>query len=277
VAIPAASYYITKSAGDPLDETLRGYGFLPITPPSNLMSVGSLYYVDAAVKDFKTICPAAKADLDGAVIDSRSWEMQENLERNGRFATSVTVDFGPLLKGDVGDNYTENLHSSLTDVVLEEIPLGPNWLIFSKLMAKPECNQVAMQYIHAGGYVCQGQKILHATAEFKLDRDAQSKIATNAKVTADEINGLVKHAVETQSEESVVEQGGRLFAGAALIYGVAMNPTCLLPRDGRFERILPSTMVGRIVNFMLFSIVEPMLPTRADGSGATQNALTAER
>jgi hypothetical protein len=44
VAIPAAAYYLTGPGADPLGDTLRGYGFVPITPPSNLMNVGSLYY-----------------------------------------------------------------------------------------------------------------------------------------------------------------------------------------------------------------------------------------
>src|SRR5712692_1195146 len=160
LAVPAAAHYWPRPGDDPLGDTLRGYGLAPITPPSNLMNVGSLYYVDAAVKDFKAICHAEKADLEGAVKFSRSWEMQQQLERKGRFATDVKVDFGWLLNGDVDNNYVQKVHFSLTDIVLEEIPLGPNWLIFAKLMEKPECNNAAMQYINAGGYVCQGQKIL---------------------------------------------------------------------------------------------------------------------
>src|SRR5258707_11504337 len=81
----------------PLGDTLREYGFVPIRPPSNLMNVGSLYYVDSRVKDFKAICNAEEDDLKDSVVSSRSWEMQENLERNGRFATGVKADVGLLL------------------------------------------------------------------------------------------------------------------------------------------------------------------------------------
>jgi hypothetical protein len=264
VAVPAAAYYWPRSGDDPLGDTLRGYGLAPITPPTNLMSVGSLYYVDAGVKDFRPICHAEKADLEGAVKTSRSWEMQQELERKGRFATDVKIDFGWLFKGDVDNNYVQKVHFSLTDVVIEEIPLGTNWLIFAKLMEKAECNKVAMQYINGGGYVCQGQKILQATAEFKLDRDVQNKLATSAKVTADEVKDLVKRAIETQSDQSVVEQSGRLFSGSALKYGVSMNPICMAPPNGRFERVLPRTVLGRILNFVLFAILEPILPAKED-------------
>jgi hypothetical protein len=275
-AVPPAAYYWTKPSDDPLGDTLRGYGFVPINPPSNLMEVGSLYYVDSQVKDFRAICHAEKADLEGSVVSSRSWEIQESLERNGRFATGVKVDLGWLLNGGIDKNYVVKVHSSLTDIVLEEIPLGPNWLIFAKLMEKPQCSQVAMRYIHAGGYVCQGQKILQATAEFKLDRDAQSKLATSAKATADDIKEIVKLAVESQGDQTVVDKEGRLFAGTALKYGVSMNPICLAPPDGRFQRVLPHTALGRVTNYVLFNIVEPILPPKPDRLEVAQGAHDAQ-
>jgi hypothetical protein len=70
VAVPAAAYYLSSGDEDPLSNTLRGYGFVPIKPPSNLMKVGSLYYVDAAVRDFKAICHPARSDLTVANADA---------------------------------------------------------------------------------------------------------------------------------------------------------------------------------------------------------------
>jgi hypothetical protein len=264
VAIPAAAYYWPRSGTDPLADTLRGYGFLPINPPSTLMNVGSLYYVDPAVKEFKAICHADKTTIENDMIVSRSWDMQENLQRNGHLTTSVKINLGSRLDGDIDNERVQKVHSSMSDVLLEELPLGANWLIFAKLMEKPECNMVAMQVLAAGGYVCQGQKLLKATVEFKIDTNAHSKMKTDAKAAADDIKGIVKVAIETQSGQSVVEREGRLFAGSALDYGVAMNPTCLAPPNGHFQRILPKTAFGRLVNYVLFSIVEPMLPAKSD-------------
>jgi len=274
VAAPLAAFYESTPSNDPLGDTLRQYGFQPINPPSNLMSVGSLYYVDAEVRDFKAICHADKADLEDVVVTSRSWEMQESLERKGRFSTGVEVDLGWLLHDNADKNYVAKVHSSLTDVVLEEIPLGPNWAIFAKLMKKPECNEVAMRYIHAGGYVCQGQKILQATAEYKLDRDAESKLA--AKAADNNIKDIVKLAVEAQSDQSVVDKQGRLFAGAALKYGISMTPICLAPPTGRFQRVLPRTALGRLTNFVLFNIVEPMLPAKPEPVRVAQGTDSAD-
>lgn len=272
LAVPSAAYFITTPSNDPLGDTLRGYGFVPINPPSNLMTVGSLYYVDSKVRDFTTICTAEKSDLEEAVVSSRSLEMQESLERNGQLATGVKIDVGWLLKGSVDKSYVVKVHASLTDVVLDEIPLGTNWLIFAKLMEKPQCNQIAMQYLRAGGYVCQGQKILRATAEFKLDRDAQSKLGANATATPGDVKDIVKLAVEAQSDQAVVDKEGRLLAGKALEYGVSMTPICLAPPNSRFERVLPRTVLGQFANFVLFNILEPILPTRPDHLEVAQAA-----
>jgi hypothetical protein len=261
VVAPTA-YYLTIPSNDPLGDTLRDYGFLAINPPSNLIQVGSLYFVDARVKTFTPICNANKADLQQAVMTSPSWDMKDYLETKGQFTTGFKLDAGQLFDGDIGNSYDVQIRSSLTDVVLEEIPLGANQSIFVKLMEQPSCSQVAMQYIHASGYVCQGQRTLKATAEYKLDRDTQSKLKAHAK--ADKVPDLVKAAVETQGDQSVVNKEGRLFAGEALEYGVSMNPMCLAPPNARFQRVLPQTTFGRIWNSFLFDIVEPMLPPTND-------------
>jgi hypothetical protein len=271
VAIPFAAYYWTRPNENPLGEILRRYGFVPINPPSNLMNVGSLYYVDAGVRQFTAICNADKADLDGAVVTSRSWEMQESLERNGRFKTGVHVDIGEAINGSLDKNYAVTLNTSLTDVVLEEIPLGANLSIFQKLMANPQCSKIAMQYLRTRGYVCQGQKILQATAEFRLGRDAQSKLATSANTTPETIKDAVKQAIASQGDQSVVDKEGQRFIGPALKYGVSMNPMCLAPPEGRFSRVLPKSALGRVTNFVLFNIVEPILPARPGGVELAQD------
>src|SRR5258707_8414462 len=137
-------------------------------------------------------------------------------------------------------------------------------------MEKPQCSQVAMQYLRAGGYVCQGQKILHAPAEVKLDRDAQSRLAAGSKGTADNLKDIVKLAGESQSEQAVVEKDGRLFAGTALEDGVAVNPIFLPPPTGRFQRVLPHPALGRVTNFGLFNIADPILPPKPDPVEAAQ-------
>jgi hypothetical protein len=66
IVVPAA----TQDDDDPMAETLRGFGFVRVSLPSNLMNVGSLYYVDAGLRDFKTMCHARRAELGDDSIRS---------------------------------------------------------------------------------------------------------------------------------------------------------------------------------------------------------------
>ena len=135
---------------------------------------------------------------------------------------------------------------SLTDITLEEIPLASNLQISKKLMSKSECfpDAAVLPLLNSTGYVCQGQEILLATAEFKLDRDSQNKLAAGADITPDKVNEALKAAIKTQSDQSVVERDGRLYSGSALNYGVEFYPTCLAPSGARFARVLPRISFG---------------------------------
>jgi hypothetical protein len=277
IVVPAAAYRLmAQDDNDPMAETLRGFGFVRVPLPSNLMNVGSLYYVDAGMRDFKTTCHA-KAELGDDVIVSRSWDIEENLQRNGLLATNVMVDFGSLVKGALDANYVHKVHFSLTDVVVEELPLDRSSLIYRKLMDEPACNDVALQFVDDAprGYVCQVQKTLKATAEFKLDRDVQNKLEANAKVR--DITDKIKQAIETQSDVNVVERDGRLFTGSALTYGVSMNPTCLAPLHGHFQRTLPRNRFDRLVNFVKFDILEPLWPADPRQPQLAQHSQIADK
>jgi hypothetical protein len=260
VAAPAVADYLDRPDDDAVGAVLRGYGFSPLTPPSTLMSIGSLYYVDPNLRDFRAICHAEKADIEGVVVRGRSFEIQETLERKGQLTTGVKIDLGWMFNGDADRRYVAKVQSSLTDVVLEEIPLGPTWTVFAKLMKKPECNEMAMKYLHAGGYVCQVQRMLRATAEFKLDTDTQNKLKTHASAASSDLKDIVKLAVEAQGEQDVVAKEGRVLAGRELTYGATMTPLCLAPVDARFDRVLPQSAFGRFKNYVLFNFIEPIMP-----------------
>ena len=271
VVVPALAYSLmTPSDQDPMGETLREIGFVRVPLPSNLMNVGSLYYVDSHLKDFKTTCHARPADLGDDVIVSRSGDIERILERKGALTTDVAVDFGSLFGGKFGDNYIHSVHLTLTNVVVEELPLDRGEDISVNLMKEPRCGTVALRFINEAlrGYVCQVQKTLKATAEIKLDRDVRNELETNARVT--DVTGKIKEAIETQTNMSVVEHDGRFFTGTALTYGVSMSPTCLSSGTALFQRILPQNRFDRLVNFVKFDMLEPLWPVH------TAEAKTAE-
>jgi len=266
-----AAYYATMPNDDPLVETLHDYGLDPIHPPSNLLQVGSLYLVDATAGTYTPICDADKTDLENAVRTSPSFEIRNSLERKGQFAASVRA--ASLFGGDGGQDYVVRIQSSLTDVELTEIALGTNLTIFQKLMTKPTCAAVAMQFVNANRYVCQGQRILTATAQYRLERDASGQLTTRA--SADDIARLAKAAVQLQSNQSLDAQQGKWFSGSALQYGVSMNPQCVSPKHARYARVLPQTRLQRVWNSLLFNVVEPMLPPTADTGQVDEPAAVA--
>jgi hypothetical protein len=255
-----AVYYATMPSDDPLADTLQDYGLEPIHPPSNLLQVGSLYLVDAKAGTYTPICDADKTDLENATRTSPSFEISNSLEQKGEFAASVKA--AKLFGGDAGEDYVVRIHSSLTDVELTEITLGTNLTIFQKLMAKPTCAAVAMQFVNANRYVCQGQRILTATAQYKLERDARGQLTAHA--SANDIASAAKMAVETQGNQSLDARQGKWFSGSALQYGVSMNPQCMSPKHARYARVLPQTSLQRAWNSFLFNVLEPMLPPTAD-------------
>ena len=260
--VPLAVHYLQKPGDDQLEDTLRELGFIPNTPPSTLMSVGSLYFVEHEGRHFYPICVASKEDIGDALRSSRSVALQQTLERKGQAASGISIDIGWLLRGNASNSYAVKVNYSLTDVLVEEISMGVNREIFRKLMNQPNCSEIAL-VMSARGYVCQVTSILSATAEYKLDRDAQSKLETGSKVNED-VKDLVKRAVEAQGNQDVVDKEGRMLAGKALQYGAVWDPNCLAPPRSRFSRAVPKTTFGRYWNYVLFRIIEPILPAKPD-------------
>ena len=256
-----ALYYSSRDTGDhQLSDTLRSLGYLPINPPSNLMNLGSLYYVDPQVKFFKTICTADEQDLHDAIIKSPSTRMLADELDSGDFSLGLKLGAGTVGSGggNVADSFVRRVHFSLTDVQLYEIPLGANQRIYTKLMSRGECNDAVMANIYAGGFVCQGQQIMEATVEYDLRMDGRTSGSSTAE--AGEIADAIKVTAHPNSDVQLTERAGRLVTGSALKYGIAMNPTCMAPPHARFERILPKTGFDRFMNFVKFRLLEPILP-----------------
>jgi hypothetical protein len=261
-AVHAAWYFTSQPSGDQLSENLRSLGYLPVNPPSNLLNLGSLYYLDSEVKFFKTICAANPEDLAGAVIKSPSTRTLADELDTGNYSVRIKLNGGTVGsgQGDMGDKYVRKIRYSLSEVQLYEIPLGANRKIFSKLMEKEDCSDAVADVIGAGGYVCQGQQIMEATVEYDLKFESENTAKVAAQVDSSAIVEALKVAAHSDTGTQLVEKSGRLVTGTALKYGIAMNPTCLTPLHARFARILPKTAFARFMNFVKFQVLEPILP-----------------
>ena len=274
LVVPLGAYVFASPSKDPLGDKLRDFGFLPIEPPSTLVGVGSLYYVSPDLRQFTAICNAEKTDVGGYMNESRSLQIEQNLKQSGSFAAKIDVALRPLIKGGVDSRFTQTVHFTLTDILLDEITLGDNGLIYNKLMSKPECNRIAMQLLNSDGYVCQGQKILRARAEIETARSHNENVAGDAEATFGGSSDGAKSEGTTRIDRTLVEHEGLPAADAVLTYGVVMTPTCVAPRTARFARTLPKTAFGRARNYVLYHIVEPLLPAPPDEIDIAANAIS---
>jgi hypothetical protein len=270
VVVPLVVSLLHGPSKDPLGDKLRGFGFLPVEPASTLVGVGSLYYVSPDVRRFTAICNADKTDVGGYVNESPSPQIQQSLKQSGSFVANIDVALQPTIKGGVDKGFRQTVHFSLTDVLIDEITLGDNGLIYAKLMSKPECNQIAMQLLNSDGYVCQGQEILRARAEIETNRRVNEKVAGDAAATFGGTSDGAKSEGKSTSGSTLVERQG--LPSAVLTYGVVMTPTCLAPKTARFPRTLPTTAFGQTVNYVLYHIVEPLLPAPRDEVDVAANA-----
>jgi hypothetical protein len=258
IAGPAGAYWWTKPPHNQFKDTLRGFGFRPLSLPTSDMSVGALYAVDSKARFFDVVCDVNAAELAGAVKRTTSGEVVAHLQTDRQFESAVKVDLGWLIDGNGRTSEKQTVNFSLTEIVVESISHETSIDLFIRMAERPSCGRAIAEALESGGYVCQGLKVLEATAEYKLDRDTLGKIS--AKANQKDVNSIVKLAVEAQSGTEVVERQGRVQSGKKLKYAVAMKPVCMAPPNGHFQRILPEDALGRWKNYVLFNLIEPLWP-----------------
>jgi hypothetical protein len=260
IAVPAGAYWWSTPTDNQFNETLRGFGYRPLPLPTSEMTVGALYSIDSRARYFDVVCDVDAAELTGAVKRTTSPEIEAYMQTDRQFESNIKVDLGWLASGNGKMSEKQTVHFSLTDIAVESISHEKSVDLFISMAERRSCGRAIAEALSGGSYVCQGLKVLEATAEYKLDQDTLGKI--DAKASKSDVNSIVKLAVETQSGTEVVERQGKVQSGKKLKYAVAMKPTCMAPPTGRFHRILPDSAFGRWSNYVLFNLIEPLWPNK---------------
>ncbi|HEX5866921.1 MAG TPA: hypothetical protein VFY72_04395 [Beijerinckiaceae bacterium] len=273
LAAPPVIYFSDKLGHEhELDKTLKGMGFLPINPPSTLLRVGSLFYVDPQVKFFRTVCRADPSYVETVVVDSPGTRMLADLLEKGTYSLDLKLDLSGLARGNAkaADEFSRRVKFTLSDVKLFELDLRNSRYIFDKMLEDKYCEQAVREVLDAKGYVCQGQGILHASAEYSIKAEegtnADAEVEPGKQIIKEAIKDAVKDAVREQQNVVVIEKSGRLQTGSSLHYGVVMNPTCVAPRNAVFARALPRNALERVANYVKLRIVEPLVRRDDDPS-----------
>ena len=270
ITVPAAIYAATKPPDNEFNVVLRDFGYRPLSLPTSDMTVGVLYKLDPKARFFDVVCEINADELANAVRRARSPEMTANLQTDRQFDSRIRVDIAGLNAGGKL-NESQTVHFSLNDIIVESISYEASTDLFIRMANRPSCERGIADALNNGGYVCQGLKVLEATAEYKLDRTTLGKI--DAKAAKDEVNSRVRLAVEAQSGTEIVEREGKVQSGKKLKYAVAMKPRCMLPPNGYFDRILPETKWQEWKNYILFNLVEPFWPRQEEPARHAEAAM----
>jgi hypothetical protein len=265
VGVPGLLYMMAKPSyeQDKLEEMLSEIGFLPIKPPSNLLTLGSIYAIDQQVRFFQLICPASVDDIKEAVLQSPSEHTIASQLSRTNYSAGLSGKMSDLTGSAGGtDDFLSKVQLKFTDVSVFELNLERSFEVHEKLMSRKSCDSAVQAALRAGGYACQGRALLQASAEYNIDQKDIKSAALESGIDPAVAKKAVVEAAKAGSALVLQDNNNKLSTGIALHYGVSMNPTCIAPKGAYFPRVLPRTQFQRMINFIKFNILEPLLPGR---------------
>lgn len=241
VAVPVAvlagrAVFLTKSE---FERTIEEAGFYPLSPPSRLVTPGSIYQVSKDGRFYTTICRADEADIAPITQVSETQDVVASSLQSGAFALDAKAV--EAVNASLSGKLVRGVQYSLRDVAVLEIPVAQNNEIFAKLTSHKPCNDVIRRLLAQGDLVCQGQAVLRATVEYRLVTGG------SAEGFAELVGTAIKSALEGALKTSIAYDGGRLVSGVNLHYGVKINPVCATPNtDGELPRHLPPVRSAQV-------------------------------
>jgi len=110
--------------------------------------------------------------------------------------------------------------------------------------------------VQAGSYECISSQwvclplrlILTASAKYDADFTDQN-----------DMNGKLKNAIEEKIQSSLTRSQDGTWSGDSLEYGIQMDRLCLTPENAFFSRLLPRTPFERVVDYIKYIILDPVL------------------
>jgi hypothetical protein len=213
-----------RSADDEIDSAVKEIGFNPVKPANKLRGPGSIYVTEDQ-GFYHQVCPVHASDLNGLVQTSPAQaHVRERLEK-GRFAWDA--DLVRLLNGKLGGNRVTSIKYSLSDVMLHEIADDALKGLERKLMQKPDCEDVVVQYYRHNRKICSGYAALSASASFKVYTEVRADIDLR----------LVKEHLEQHTGGQIQTVSRDEFSGENLFYGIRLSDIiCAIPDDDKLPR-----------------------------------------
>jgi hypothetical protein len=240
VAVPVAvlagrAIFVTRGE---FERTIVEAGFYPLSPPSRLVTPGSIYQVSKDGRFYTTICRAEESDVLPFTQESATQDVVSSRLENGTF--NLDAKAAEAVNARLDGNLVRGVQFTLRDVAVVEIPLARNEEIFVKLTSQKPCHDVVQRLLERGDLVCQGQAVLRATVEYRLVTSG------NAEAVAELVGTAIKSALEGALKTSIVFDDGKLVSGVNLHYGVKVNPICVTLPTEDVPRHLPPVRSAQV-------------------------------
>lgn len=257
-AVYALYLYMSHSQEeDSLVIALRDDSFFPIKPPSKLHTVGAIYYIEPDLGRITRLCTPHDEISEKAVHKSPSAVVQGTYASKIKYGSQINAKTGQMLEGrsSVNDQRAIKLNFKLTNVLIYQIDVDSGKSVLETLMNRKDCIDAVTEYWHLGGYICQNTQLLVATALFGRDWESD----TVASLDLDTKNALASE-IEAATGARATDIGGQSTSGEGLQWGMQMPPLCISPPWAKFPRTFPRNNFDRMINFIKFNILEPILP-----------------
>lgn len=189
--------------------------------------------------------------------DSASADTSGARTYQGTYVSKIKAKSGQMIGGNssVDDQRSIKVHYELTNVRIYEIPVDSSKTLYDQLMNSKNCSDVVTNYLNLPGYICQDLQLLVASASFKLNSESE----TGANLDLD-TEKAVASDFEAATNVHLTNEEGKSTTGQGLQWGMRMARLCITPTWARYPRTLPRNNFERMLNFIKFNILEPILP-----------------
>lgn len=253
-------YSVANAERDDLVVKLRDkYDMLPIRPVSKLHTVGTLYFIEPDLSRYTPLCSLPEEILGKYKHQSPGQIISGTRTIQGTYTSHVKAKAEQAINGNgsIDDERFITVRYELSDVMISQINVDSSVEVYDQLMKRQSCSKAVTDYLNVPGYICQDLELLVASSFFKLDSETE----TGATLDVDtEKEKAVASYVEATWGVHLNGKEGRSESGEKLQWGIQMAPKCITPPWARYQRTLPRNYFERILNFIKFNILEPILP-----------------
>ncbi|PNE10801.1 MAG: hypothetical protein CR217_12295 [Beijerinckiaceae bacterium] len=243
-------YSVANAERDDLVVTLHDkYDMLPIRPVSKLHTVGTLYFVEPNLSRFTALCSLPEDIL----VKYKHQSPGQTIRGTRNFKANAVQALNG--RGSLNDERFISVRYELSDVMISQINVDSSVEVYDQLMKRQSCSKAVTDYLNVPGYICQDLELLAASSFFMLDSEAES----GAKLDVDTEKALGAE-IEAALGVRVTDNEGRSTSGERLQWGIQMARKCITPPSGRFLRTFPRNYFDRMLNFIKFNLLEPILP-----------------